>query len=169
MLGDAPFSNISFRNQSDDVKGIIERTTIKSRGGVGRHSLTGQKYLFTVWDRSKTISIHIHTNKTHRVARFTHDRKVADSTPPRPTNNARLHVRCVRIDPRMTPLSTGYVYTAIQKSVLYIERPPVRNNLCCFVLLRPFFKFCFSLFWKKIAPPPFRRLATPLSLYTFLL
>ena len=81
MLGDAPFSNISFRSQSDDVKGIIERTTIKSRGGVGRLNLSGQKYLFPVWDMSKTISIHIHTNKTHRVARLTHDRKVADSTP----------------------------------------------------------------------------------------
>ena len=79
MVGDAPFSNISFRNQSDDVKVIIERTTIKSRGGVGRQNLLGQKYLFPAWDRTKTISIHTHKNKTHRVARLTHDRKVADS------------------------------------------------------------------------------------------
>ena len=46
MFGDAPFSNISFRNQSDDVKGIIERTTIKSRRGVGRQNLSGQNIYF---------------------------------------------------------------------------------------------------------------------------
>ena len=126
MLGDAPFSNISFRNQSDDVKGIIERTTIKSRGGVGRQNLSGQKYLFPVWDRSKTISIHIHTNKTHRVARFTHDRKVADSTPPPPSNEQRAiaPALCQNRSQDDPPPFTGYVYTAIQKSVLYIERPP---------------------------------------------
>ena len=119
-----------------------------------------------------------HKNKTHRVARLTHDTKVADSVPPvppRPTNHARLHLRCVRIDPRMTPKPpfTGYVYTAVQKSASYIEHPPsvitYHTHLCCFVFATTFFfKFCFSLFWKKIVPP-FCRLATPLSLYTFLL
>ena len=70
---------------------------------------------------------YIHKNKTHRVARLTHDRKVADSpSPPPPTNHARSHLRCVRIDPRMTPNPpfTGYVYTAVQKCASYIEHPP---------------------------------------------
>ena len=161
MLGDAPFSNISFRNQSDDVKGIIERTTIKSRWGVGRQNLTGTKIFISSMGQVKDyFHIYIHTNKTYRVPRFTRDRKVADSTPPppRPTNNARLHLRCVRIDPRMTPHPFHrlrlHSNSTIQKSVLFIERPR-SVIICCFVLLRPFFfKFCFSLFWKKIVPPP---------------
>ena len=73
-----------------------------------------------------------HKNQTHRVGRLTHDTKVADSVPhPRHTNHARLHLRCVRIDPRMTPKPpfTGYVYTAVQKNASYIEHPPVSNNL----------------------------------------
>ena len=72
-------------NQRDDVKGIIEGTTIKFRWGAGRQNLLGQKYLFLAWDRAKTISVHTHKSKTHRVARLTHDRKVADYIPP-PSN-----------------------------------------------------------------------------------
>ena len=126
MVGVGPFTKISFRNQSDDVKGIIERTTIKSRGGVGRLNLSGQKYLFPACDKSKTISIHTHKNKTHRVARLTHDRKVADSIPPSNEPRAIAPALCQnrsQDDPHPTPLFTGNVYTAIQKSVLYIERP----------------------------------------------
>ena len=96
---------------------------------------------------------HTHTHKqTHRVARFTHDRKVADSNPPpppRPTNNARLHLRCDRIDPRMThPPFTGYVYTAIQKSVLYIERapPPPPPSVITYAA-----SFCYDLFFLNFA------------------
>ena len=62
MVGGVRFSNISFHNLGDGVKGIIEDTAIKSRGGVDRQNLSGQKYLVPAWDRAKTISMH--TQKT---------------------------------------------------------------------------------------------------------
>ena len=81
--------------------------------------------------------------------------------PPRPTNHARSHLRCVRIDPRMTPNPpfTGNVYTAVQQSASYIEHPPpppsndIRTYAASFLLRPFFFSFCFSLFWKKNCAP----------------
>ena len=137
-----------------------------------RQNLSGQNIYFLLGTGQRLFP-YIHKNKTHRVARLTHDRKVADSVPSHPTNHARPHLRCVRIDPRMTPNPpfTGYV----QKCASYIEHPPPppSNNLSYALML---LRFCYDLFFhfafhfseKKIVPP-FRRLATPLSLYTFLL
>ena len=140
MLGDAPFSNISFRNQSDDVKGIIERTTIKSRGGVNRQNLSGQKYLFPVWDRSKTISIHIHTNKTHRVARFTHDRKVADSTPPSNEQRTIAIALCQNRSQDDPPPLSQVTFTQQFKRVYYtLSVPPSVITYAA--------SFCYDLFF----------------------
>ena len=60
------------------------------------------KNIYFLHGTGQRLFPYIHKNKTHRVARLTHVRKVADSAP-RPTNHARSHLRCVRIDPRMTP------------------------------------------------------------------
>ena len=82
-----------------------------------------------------------------------------------------------------TPLSQVDIYAAVQiKRVHYTLNPPpppsppistpVVNNLSyALMLLRFCFNLCFgfSLFWKKLCPLPFRRRATSLSLYTFLL
>ena len=140
-----------------------------------RQNLSGQKYLVPAWDRAKTISIH--TQKQNPPC-STFDscyesRRVGS---PRPTNHARLHLRCARIDPRMTPKPpfTGYVYIAVQESASYIEHPPsvitYHTHLCCFVFATTFhfLNFAFHFSGKKLCPP-FCRLATPLSLYTFLL
>ena len=84
--GYASFSNIAFHNQSYDVKGIVEGTTIKSRGGGGRGGPTefvGTKIFISSMGQGKNyFHTHAHTNKTHRVARLIHGRKVADSIHP---------------------------------------------------------------------------------------
>ena len=68
------------------TKAMMSKVLLRGRplnpvGGVDRQNLSGQKYLFPAWDRAKTISIHTQKQNPH-VARFTHDRKVADSVPP---------------------------------------------------------------------------------------
>ena len=59
-------------------KVLLRGRPLNPEGGVNRQNLSGQKYLFPAWDRTKTISIH--TQKQN--PRLTHDRKVADSVPP---------------------------------------------------------------------------------------
>ena len=127
-----------------------------------RQNLSGQNIYFLLGTGQRLFP-YIHKNKTHHVARLTHDRKDADSPPPpppRPTNHARSHLRCVRIDPRMTPNPpfTGYVYTAVQKCASYIEHPPppvitYHTHLCCFLFATTFFfHFAFHFSEKKCAP-----------------
>ena len=138
--------------------------------------MSGQNIYFLLGTGQRLFP-YIHKNKTHRVARLTHDRKVADSAPPPPSNEppAIAPALCQnrsQDDPK--PPFTGYVYTAVQKCASYIETPPppvitYHTHLCCFVFATTFFfHFAFHFSEKKIVPP-FRRLATPLSLYTFLL
>ena len=118
-----------------------------------RQNLSGQNIYFLLGTGQRLFP-YIHKNKTRRVARLTHDRKVADTVPPpppRPTNHARSHLRCVRIDPRMTPNPpfTGYVYTAVQKCASYIEHPPPVITYHTHSLVSP-----YPLLKGRTCPPP---------------
>ena len=129
---------------------------------MGRQNLSGQKYLFLAWDSAKTISIHTHKNKTHRVARLTHDRKVADSNPPpppRPTNHAQLHLGCVRIDLSQDDRKPLFHRLRLHSSSKECIEAPVCNNLSYALML---LRFCYDLFsillftfLEKIVPAPF--------------
>ena len=76
--------------------------------------------------------------------------------PPPPSNEQRAiaPALCQKLDPRMTPPFTGYAYKAIQKSVLFIERPPpYRNNMLLRFATTFFLILLFTFLEKKMVPP----------------
>ena len=63
------------------TKAMMSKVLLRGRGGVDRQNLSGQNIYF-LHGTGQRLFPYIHKNKTHRVARLTHDRKVADSVPP---------------------------------------------------------------------------------------
>ena len=100
---------------------------------------------------------YIHKNKTHHVARLTHNRKVADSVPPSNEPRAIVPALCQnrsQDDPK-PPFHRLRLNSSSKVCIIHWAAPVItyHTHLCCFVFATTFFSFCFSLFWKKKCAP----------------
>ena len=129
-----------------------------------RQNLSGQNIYFLLGKGQRLqVFPYIHKNKTHRVARLTHDRKFADSAPP-PSNEPRAIAPALcqnrsQDDPNPTPPPLSQVtFTQQFKSVYHTlsTPPPVityHTHLCCFVFATTFFFILLFTFLKKNCAP----------------
>ena len=137
--GDGGVSNLATFHST--TKAMMSKVLLRGRPlnpeGEWTNRICRDKNIYFQHGTGQRLFPYTHKNKTHRVARLTHDTKVAGSPPPRPTNHARLHLRCVRIDPRMTPKPpfTGYVYKSSPKECIIHWTAPVSNNLSYALML----------------------------------
>ena len=130
-----------------------------------RQNLSGQNINFLLGTGQRLFP-YIHKNKTHRVARLTHDRKVADSVPPSPPPPPSNEPRAIapalcqnrsQDDPK-PPFHRLRLHKSSKVCIIHWAPPPppvitYHTHLCCFVFATTFFSFCFSLFWKKNCAP----------------